>query len=289
MKGVTLKKLLLGAAVLIASAVLFAGCGKKEEKEASGEAAPAAAEQQAVTVKIGATPVPHVEILEFAKPILAEQGVNLEIITFTDYVQPNLALDKGELDANYFQHFPYLESFSADHGLSLRATAKVHIEPMGFYSAKVKSIAEVEDNAVIAIPNDPTNGGRALALLEKAGLIKLADGAGIKATVQDITENPKNITVKALDAAQLPRVLEDAAGAVINTNFALEAGLNPSKDALIIEDKDSPYSNILVVKAERANEEALVKLAEVLASPEVKAFIEEKYQGAIVPAQEVIR
>ncbi len=286
MKGVALKKLLLGAAVLIASAVLFAGCGKKEEKEAEGGAAPA--EQQAVTVKIGATPVPHVEILEFAKPILSEQGVNLEIITFTDYVQPNLALDKGELDANFFQHFPYLESFSADHGLNLKAVAKVHIEPMGFYSAKVKSIDEVAEGAVVAIPNDPTNGGRALVLLEKTGLIRLAEGAGIKATVQDIAENPKKITVRALDAAQLPRVLADVAGAVINTNFALEAGLNPSKDAIVIEDKESPYSNILVVKAERANEEALVKLAEVLVSPEVKSFIEEKYQGAVVPAQEII-
>lgn len=287
MKGVTLRKLLLGAAVLIASAVLFAGCSKKEEKEVAGEAV--SAEQQAAAVKIGATPVPHVEILEFAKPILAEQGVNLEIITFTDYVQPNLALDKGELDANFFQHFPYLESFSADHKLNLKAVAKVHIEPMGFYSAKVKSIEEVAEGAVVAIPNDPTNGGRALVLLEKTGLIKLAEGAGIKATVQDITENPRKITVRALDAAQLPRVLADVAGAVINTNFALEAGLNPSRDAIVIEDKESPYSNILVVKAERANEEALVKLAEVLASPEVKAFIEEKYQGAVVPAQEIIR
>ncbi|MGE4498381.1 MAG: MetQ/NlpA family ABC transporter substrate-binding protein [Deferribacterales bacterium] len=286
MKGVALRKLLLGAAVLIASAVLFAGCGKKEEKEAEGGAV--TAEQQAVTVKIGATPVPHVEILEFAKPILAEQGVNLEIITFTDYVQPNLALDKGELDANFFQHFPYLESFSADHGLNLKAVAKVHIEPMGFYSAKVKSIDEVADGAVVAIPNDPTNGGRALVLLEKTGLIRLAEGAGIKATVQDITENPGNITVRALDAAQLPRVLADVAGAVINTNFALEAGLNPSKDAIVIEDKESPYSNILVVKTERAKEDALVKLAEVLVSPEVKSFIEEKYQGAVVPAQEII-
>lgn len=287
MKSISFRKLLLGAAILAVSAMIFTGCSKKEEKETAAKTAPA--ETSAVTVKVGATPVPHVEILEFVKPILAEQGVNLEIITFTDYVQPNLALDKGELDANFFQHFPYLESFSADHSLNLKAIAKVHIEPMGFYSVKVKSIDEVAANSVVAIPNDPTNGGRALMLLEKSGLIKLTEGVGVKATVQDIAENPKNITVRALDAAQLPRVLEDVSGAVINTNFALEAGFNPLKDAVVIEDKESPYSNILVVKAERANEEALVKLAEVLTSDEVKAFIEEKYQGAVVPAQEVIR
>lgn len=285
MKRFSVKKLLLTIVALTSFAILFAGCSKKEEENTVSELAVEAP----VKVKIGATPVPHVEILEFVKPLLAEQGVELEIITFTDYVQPNLALDKGELDANFFQHFPYLESFSNDHKLNLKAIAKVHIEPMGFYSKKITNFEELAPNSVIAIPNDPTNGGRAIVLLERAGLVKLADGAGVKATVQDIVENPKNITVKMLDAAQLPRVLADVAGAVINTNFALEAGLNPSADALIIEDKESPYSNIVVVKAERADNSELQKLAEILTGDSVRTFIEEKYQGAIVPAQEVLQ
>lgn len=285
MKRFSVKKLLLTIVALTSFAILFAGCSKKEEENTVSELAVEAP----VKVKIGATPVPHVEILEFVKPLLAEQGVELEIITFTDYVQPNLALDKGELDANFFQHFPYLESFSNDHKLNLKAIAKVHIEPMGFYSKKITNFEELAPNSVIAIPNDPTNGGRAIVLLERAGLVKLADGAGVKATVQDIVENPRNITVKMLDAAQLPRVLADVAGAVINTNFALEAGLNPSADALIIEDKESPYSNIIVVKAERADNSELQKLAEILTGDSVRTFIEEKYQGAIVPAQEVLQ
>lgn len=271
--------------VAFSAVFLLGGCSKKEEQTA---AEPATEQQTAVKVKIGATPVPHVEILEFAKPLLAEQGIELEIVTFTDYVQPNLALDKGDLDANYFQHFPYLESFSADNRLDLTAIAKVHIEPIGFYSTKIADIDQVKDGDVIGIPNDPTNGGRALALLEKAGLITLKEGVGVKATVQDITDNPKKLNIKTLDAAQLPRALPDVAGAVINTNFALEAGLNPSKDALFIEDKDSPYANILVVKTSRADEETLQKVAAVLASDAVNDFILEKYRGAVVPAQEVI-
>jgi D-methionine transport system substrate-binding protein len=283
-----IKKHFLVSLVFVALSAVFllGGCTKKEEQTTT-EPAPTS-EQQTVKVKVGATPVPHVEILEFAKPLLAEQGIDLEIVTFTDYVQPNLTLDKGELDANYFQHFPYLESFSADNKLDLTAIAKVHIEPIGFYSTKITAMDQVTDGAVVGIPNDPTNGGRALALLEKAGLITLKEGVGVKATVQDIVDNPKKLNIKTLDAAQLPRVLPDVIGAVINTNFALEAGLNPSKDALFIEDKDSPYANILVVKTSRVNEEALQKLAAVLASSEVNAFILEKYQGAVVPAQEVI-
>ncbi|MCE5284681.1 MAG: MetQ/NlpA family ABC transporter substrate-binding protein [Pelosinus sp.] len=274
----------LGVIFLLAVSLVFAGCGQKNE--AAKTAAPA--EKKAVTIKVGATPVPHAEILEFIKSILAKEGINLEIVTFQDYVQPNLALDQKELDANFFQHIPYLETFNKDHNLKLVSIAKVHIEPIGFYSQAIKSLDQIKTGSTIAIPNDPTNGGRALALLEKAGLIKLKDGVGIKGTEQDIVNNPKQLKFKALEAAQLPRALPDVAGAVINTNYALEAKLNPGKDAIVIEGKDSPYANILVVKEDRAKEAALQKLAQVLTSPEVKKFIEDKYKGSILPAQELV-
>lgn len=271
--------------LVLALAVVLAGCGTTapntpaaQNQGATGSAA------KTVTLKVGATPVPHAEILEFVKPVLAKEGINLEVVSFTDYVQPNLALDKGDIDANFFQHQPYLDTFNKDHNLKLVSIAKVHIEPMGLYSKKVKTVAEFQNGDTITIPNDPSNAGRALALLQKAGLITLKDGVGIKGTVQDIVDNPKQLKVKMLDAAQLPRVLQDVAGAVINTNFALEAKLNPMKDAMFIEDKDSPYANILVVKDTRANDPNLQKLAKVLNSPEVKKFIQDKYQGSIVPA-----
>ncbi|ADD68842.1 NLPA lipoprotein [Denitrovibrio acetiphilus DSM 12809] len=240
-------------------------------------------------LKVGATPVPHTEILEYIKPMLEKEGIELKIISFTDYVQPNLALDRGELDANFFQHIPYLESFSRDHNLNLSVAAKVHIEPIGVYSRKVSNIADLRKRAIVAIPNDPSNAGRALALLAKAKLITLKDGAGVSATVQDIVDNPKKLKVKALDAAQLPRVLADVDAAVINTNYALEGNLNPLKDAIFIEDKDSPYSNILVVRKVDFDKPALRKLAEILVSPAVEKFITEKYKGAILPAQELMK
>lgn len=262
---------------------LIAGCGTGNET-----AKPAGDASKPVTLKIGASAVPHAEILEFVKPILAKQGVNLEIVTFQDYVQPNLALDQGELDGNYFQHIPYLQKFNEDHKLKLIPVAKVHIEPIGLYSQKIKSLDQLKDGDIIAIPNDPTNAGRALALLEKAGLIHLKDGVGIKGTEQDIVDNPKHLNIKALEAAQLPRVLPDVTGAVINANYALEAKLNPGKDALFLEDKESPYANVLAVKPDRAKDPAIQKLIQVLLSPDVKKFIADKYQGAILPAQEVI-
>jgi D-methionine transport system substrate-binding protein len=242
-----------------------------------------------VVLKVGATPVPHSEILEYVKPILAKEGIELEIISFTDYVQPNLALDNGDLDANFFQHIPYLDSFNKDHNLNLVVVAKVHIEPIGVYSQKIKQISDLRKGAVIAIPNDPSNAGRALALLEKAKVITLKKGVGVKATIQDIVDNQKKLKIKALDAAQLPRVLADVDAAVINTNYALEAKLNPLKDAIFIEDKESPYSNVLVVSKDRFNDSAIRKLAEVLVSPDVKKFIEDKYKGAILPAQELMK
>ncbi|MGI6543101.1 MAG: MetQ/NlpA family ABC transporter substrate-binding protein [Limnochordia bacterium] len=238
----------------------------------------------ATVLKVGATPVPHAEILNFVKPTLAKQGITLQVVEFTDYVLPNLALADKDLDANFFQHIPYLETFTADRRLNLIWVAKIHIEPMGAYSRRVKSLAELKNNAVVAIPNDPTNGGRALLLLEKAGLLKLRAGVGLKATVFDIVDNPKRLRISELEAAQLPRVLPDVDLAIINTNYALEANLVPSRDALIIEGGESPYANVLVVRPESKDNPAIKALINALQAPEVRQFIETTYKGAVVPA-----
>jgi D-methionine transport system substrate-binding protein len=238
----------------------------------------------AQTLKVGATPRPHAEVLNFIKSDLEEMGIDLKIIEFTDYVQPNLALAEGELDANYFQHIPYLETFSQDHRLDLTYIAKVHIEPMGAYSQKLKQIEEIKKGARIAIPNDSVNGGRALMLLEENGLLELDPKAGITATLLDITSNPKDLKFSELEAAQLPRVLPDVELAIINTNYALEAGLAPLTDALFIEGSESPYVNVLAVHKDDINREDLAKLAEVLLSEKVRNFLLEEYGGAVVPA-----
>lgn len=236
-------------------------------------------------LKVGATPVPHAEILEHIKPMLEKQGVKLEIIVFNDYVQPNLALDKGEIDANYFQHIPYLDAFTKDHNLNLIALTKVHIEPMGLYSRKVGKLEDLQNGAQIAVPNDVADVGRALAILAKAGLIELTEGVGVKGTIEDIISNDKALRITPLDAATLPRVLDDpkVAGAIINGNYALGAGLNPVQDAILLESGDSPYANILAVKAGRENDEAIKALDAALRSDEVKRFIEEKYEGSVIP------
>jgi len=237
-----------------------------------------------VTIKVGATPEPHARILEFVKEKLASEGVNLEIVVFNDYVQPNVQLYEKQLDANYFQHVPYLEEFNAEKGYDLVKVVGVHIEPIGAYSEKISSIDELKDGAKIAIPNDATNSGRALALLAKNNLLTLKDGVGILATVQDIVDNPRKFEIVELEAATLPRVLPDVDVAVINTNYALEAGLVPTRDALFIEDSDSPYVNILTARPDNKDDEAIRKLAAALNSAEVKQFIEETYEGAVVPA-----
>lgn len=239
---------------------------------------------QAESISVAATAVPHAEILEFVKPALVKQGVELQIKVFTDYVQPNVQVAEGRLDANFFQHQPYLDEFNNSRGTQLVSIAGVHVEPFGAYSSKVKNLADLPQGANVVIPNDATNGGRALLLLQKAGVIKLKDGAGITATVKDIAENPKAIKVRELEAATLPRVLGQVDLALINTNYALEAGLNPTKDALVIEGSDSPYVNILVVNSKNKDAAGLQKLAKALNSAEVKAFINEKYKGAVVPA-----
>ncbi len=235
-------------------------------------------------LKVGASPTPHAEILAEIKPLLAQEGIELEIIEFQDYVQPNLALAEGELDANFFQHIPYLEQFCKDHRLALTYIAKVHIEPMGVYSRKIKSLSELRNRAVVAIPNDPTNCGRALLLLEQAQLIELKEGVGLVATELDVVKNPKNLQIKPLEAAQLPRVLDEVDLAVINTNYALPAQLVPTRDALFIEGSESPYANVLAVREEDKNDPALQKLAQALNSSVVKEYLLKNYQGDIVPA-----
>lgn len=238
---------------------------------------------QTTVLKVGATPVPHAEILGFVKPLLQAEGIDLQIVEFTDYVLPNLALNDGELDANFFQHVPYLETFSADHRLNLVSFTKIHVEPMGLYSQRVTDLGQLRTGAQIAIPNDVTNGGRALLLLAEAGLIELRTDVGVEATIFDITKNPKNIRFQELEAATLPRVLPDLDAAVINTNYALQIGLVPLEDALVIEGEESPYANIVAVRSDDTQKPALKTLAEVLTRPEVRDFILEQYEGAVVP------
>ena len=276
------KSLCILASLLVATGVIT-GCGGKQE--ATKAAAPAAKEAaKPVVLKVGATPVPHAEILNLIKPILAKQGVDLQVIEFSDYVKPNLSLSDKELDANFFQHEPYLEKFASERKLALVSLVKVHIEPMGVYSKTIKDIKQVPAGTKIAIPNDPTNGGRALSILQKAGLLKLRDGVGISGTPNDISENPKSLQIIEVEAAMLPRNLDDVGLAVINSNFALQANLNPTKDALFIEPKDSPYANIVAVRKGDESRPEIEKLKKAITSPEVKKFIEEKYKGAVVPA-----
>lgn len=276
----TMKKISLLLVTLFMLVFAVAGCGKSE-----APAADKGADKSAKTVlKVGATAVPHAEILEVVKPLLEKEGIDLQIVEFSDYVQPNLAVSDKELDANFFQHTPYLEKFTAERGLKLVSVAGIHIEPMGVYSKKIKKLDELAEGSSVAIPNDPTNGGRALALLAKAGLITLKDGVGINGTVADVVQNSKKLNFKELEAAQIPRSLDDVTVAVINTNYALEAKLVPSKDALFIEQSDSPYVNILVARQGDENRPEIQKLVKAMKSEEVKKFINEKYKGAILPA-----
>ncbi|WP_338800451.1 MetQ/NlpA family ABC transporter substrate-binding protein [Pseudomonas sp. RSB 5.4] len=247
-------------------------------------AAVAAFSAHAETLTVAATPVPHAEILEFVKPALAKEGVDLKVKVFTDYIQPNVQVAEKRLDANFFQHQPYLDEFNKAKGTNLVAVTGVHLEPLGAYSSKIKDLKDLPSGANVVIPNDATNGGRALLLLAKAGLITLKDPKNILSTVKDIAENPKDLKIRELEAATIPRVLTQVDLALINTNYALEAKLDPSKDALVIEGNDSPYVNILVSRADNKDSDAMQKLAAALHSPEVKQFITEKYKGAVLPA-----
>ena len=243
----------------------------------------AAAAAQTV-LKVGATPEPHAEILKLVKEDLAAQGIKLEVVEFTDYVTPNKALDAGDIDANYFQHLPYMESFNKENGTKLVNAGGIHIEPIALYSKKVKKLADLKKKASIAIPNDPTNEGRALLLLQSAGLITLKDGAGLEATIFDIKKNPLKLKFREIEAASLPRVLDDVDAAVINGNYAIPAGLNASKDGLVVEGADSPYVNVIAVNAGHENEKAIKALVKALQSDTVKSWIKSRYPNGDVIA-----
>lgn len=245
-----------------------------------------AAGVQAETLSVAATPVPHAELLEFVRPQLRAQGIDLKVRVFNDYVQPIQATVDKAVDANFFLHRPYLDSFNKEHKTNIVPVpeAAVHVEPFGMYSRKLKRLDELKDGATVVLPNDPSNGGRALLLLQKAGLVTLKDPANILSTSRDLAANPRHLKFRELDAAFLPRALEDADLALINTNYALAAGLQPNRDALVLEGSDSPYANIVTARPENADTPAIAKLMKALRSPETKKFIEEKYKGAIVPA-----
>lgn len=254
----------------------------KEEKEAEKPEAPAELKK----IVVGASPAPHAEILRAAADVLAEKGYELDIKEYVDYIQPNLALESGDLDANYFQHLPYLESFNEENNTKLVFAAAIHYEPFGIYAGKTASLDKLADGARVAVPNDTTNEARALLLLEAQGLIKLKEGADLTVTKNDIVENPKNLDLYEVEAAQIPRVVEDVDIAVINGNYAIEAGFKVS-EALAAEDSESiaatTYGNVLAVREGHENDEAIQALVEALTSDEVKAYIESTYDGAVVP------
>ena len=291
-------KKLISVTLAGALALSLAACGSiasvsqsaaSSADAASSEAASTAetgSDLAGTTIKVAASPTPHAEILGVAKDLLAEQGITLDIIEFSDYVQPNMVTESGEVDANYFQHQPYLDSFNEENGTHLVSVGDIHYEPLGIYPGKSKSLDEISDGAVIAVPNDTTNEARALQLLAAQGIISIREDAGLTATVNDITENPHNVQVEELEAAQLPRTLADVDYAVMNGNYALEAGFSVSKDALATEDANSEaaqtYANVLVVKEGNENNPGVQALLKALKSQEVKDFINETYDGAVV-------
>lgn len=255
---------------------------EKTESQAQESAEKPAAKEE--TIILGVSPKPHAEIAEVVAPLLAKEGIKLELKTFDDYVIPNKALAAGDIDANYFQHLPYLEEFAKDNKLSLASIGNVHIEPLAIYSAKYKSLKDLPDGAKIIIPNDVTNGARALLLLEKEGYIKLDDPTNLKATEMNITENPHKFTFIPMEAPSIPRQYKGVDAAAINSNYAIDSGLNPVKDGLVIENKENPYANIIAVRKGEEGQEKFQKLLKAFQSEEVKKFIEERYQGAVIPA-----
>jgi D-methionine transport system substrate-binding protein len=266
MKNTLLSLLIVGALVLTINQNADAG-GNRDTPDSN--------------LTIGATPTPHGELLDLIKDDLAAKGYNLKVVIYNDYVQPNEALIAGDLDANYFQHIPYLES-NETWSKALENAFGVHVEPLGLYSNKFKSIMEIPSGATVAIANDPSNGGRGLLLLQANGLITLRSGAGLMATVPDISSNPKNLQFRELDAAQLPRALGDVDAVIINGNYALDAGLNPIRDSLILEGADSPYVNIVVVKKGNENAAKTLALKEALLSQKIKDYINNKWSGSVV-------
>lgn len=293
------KNILLAVSILAVAAFSVACQSKSAETTAASQAeqnqdaqsSESADETKAASgdlkkIKVGASPSPHAEILEEANKVLKDKGYELDIVVYNDYVQPNIAVDTGELDANFFQHYPYLESFNEERGTKVVSAGVTHYEPFGIYAGKVSSLDDLKDGAKIAVPNDVTNEARALQLLAAQGLIKIKDGAGLTATKNDIVENPKNIELLEVEAAQVPRSLKDVDVAVVNGNYAIEAGLKV-KDALAVEDASSEaantYANIIAVKEGNEKNEEILALLDAIQSPEVKKFIEDKYEGAVVP------
>ncbi len=278
MKKSALKKLAAFAAAGVLAAGVLAGCAGSGSNSGSDDK----------TITVAASPTPHAEILTNAvADQLKEQGYTLEVKEFTDYIQPNTVTEEGEVDANYFQHQPYLDSFNEEKGTHLVSVEPIHFEPFGLYAGKTASLDALADGATVAVPNDTTNEARALLLLQQEGLIKLADGAGITATAKDIVENPKNLQIKELEAANIPNALKDVDIACINGNYAQAAGLSVEKDALAVEATDSlaaeTYANVLVVKDGNQDSEKIQALAKALKSDVVRDFINKTYEGAVVP------
>ena len=276
--------ILMGVTLILA---LAAGCGSSSSST-SGDTT-SSSSGQTVTLKVGASVTPHAEILAQVKDTLAQQGIDLEVQEYTDYVQPNLAVEDGSLDANYFQHQPYLDTFNKEHGTHIVSVAAIHYEPFGIYAGKTASLSALADGATIAIPNDGSNETRALLLLQQEGLIKMKDGinASSNATILDIASNPKNLKIVEMEAAQIPLSLKDVDLGVINGNYALQAGLSAAKDALALEDASGDgaktYANIVCVKEGNENNPAIQALVKALTTDQMRDWITQKYQGAVVP------
>lgn len=269
-------KFLLGLAGLTLAAALV-GCGTKEDsKEDQGKAI------DENKIVVGVTSGPHEQIAEAAAKVAKEKGLEVELKSFSDYVLPNTSLAEGDLDANSYQHEPFLDTFNKDHDTDLVPVGKTILNPMGVYSEKYKSFDEIPDGATFGLPNDPTNGARALFVLQEAGYIKLKEGAGLTASIRDVEENKKNLKFIELEAAQIPKQLSEVDVAAINTNFALEAGINPKKDSILLESTESPYVNYIVVRAENENDPTIKKFVEAYQSDEVRKFIEDEFKGSVI-------
>ena len=273
-----MKKIL---SLLLATALFLVACGNKNETKGTSDNQGGAAKTEKLIV--GATPIPHAELLNLVKEDLKKEGIDLEVVEFNDYVQPNKALADKSIDANFFQHVPYMEDFGKKNNIELSAVGNIHLEPMALYSKKIKNSNELKNGDTLIIPNDPTNGGRALILLDKAGIIKLKDNTKLDSTPADIAENPKNIKIETLSNEQIAPRLSEVAGAIINSNFAIDAGVTKN-EIILIEGKDSPYVNIVTVLKGNENDERVKKLVKALQSEKIKKYIEEKYEGRVIPA-----
>ena len=274
-----MKKIL---SLLLATALFLVACGNKNETKGAADSQGGATGKTEKLI-VGATPIPHAELLNLVKEDLKKEGIDLEVVEFNDYVQPNKALADKSIDANFFQHVPYMEDFGKKNNIELSAVGNIHLEPMALYSKKIKNPNELKNGDTLIIPNDPTNGGRALILLDKAGIIKLKDNTKLDSTPADIAENPKNIKIETLSNEQIAPRLSEVAGAIINSNFAIDAGVTKN-EIILIEGKDSPYVNIVTVLKGNENDERVKKLVKALQSEKIKKHIEEKYEGRVIPA-----